>query len=86
MTCYAEPSVPDGFRWRYRRTVSGNRCSGARSIRHGSWFHNCHLTLQEVLYLTYEILRRELPYTSNMNITSLSTRSPTGVCFAERLS
>jgi transposase-like protein len=28
----------------------------------------------------------KLPYTSNMNITSLSTRSPTGVCFAERLS
>jgi hypothetical protein len=59
MTCYAEPTVPDGFRWRCLRMVRGTRCSGARSIRHGCWFHNCHLTLQEVLYLTDVILRRE---------------------------
>jgi hypothetical protein len=28
-------------------------------MRHGSWFQNSKLTLQEVLYLTYDILRRE---------------------------
>jgi hypothetical protein len=39
--------------------VLGTRCSASRSIRHGLWFHNSHLTFQEVLYLTYDILRRE---------------------------
>jgi hypothetical protein len=39
--------------------VAGTRCSGSRSKRHGSWFHGSNLTLQEVLYLTYDILRRE---------------------------
>jgi len=36
--------------------VAGTRCSGSRSIRHGSWFHGSNLTLQEVLYLVYDIL------------------------------
>jgi hypothetical protein len=39
--------------------VAGTRCSESRSIRHGSWFQESKLTLQEVLYLTYDILRRE---------------------------
>jgi len=59
MTWYADPSNLDGFRWRCRRMVAGTRCSGSRSIRHGSWFHGSNLTLHEVLYLTYNILRRE---------------------------
>jgi hypothetical protein len=29
------------------------------SIRHGSWFQKSKLTFQEVLYLTYNILRHE---------------------------
>jgi hypothetical protein len=37
----------------------GTRFSASRSIRQGSWFHNFHLTFQEILYLTYDILRRE---------------------------
>ena len=52
MTCYADPNIPGGFRWRCRRMVAGTRCFRSRSIRHGSWF-------QEGLYLTYHILRRE---------------------------
>jgi hypothetical protein len=39
--------------------VAGTRCSGSRSIRHGSWFQQSILTPQEVLYLTYDILRCE---------------------------
>ena len=59
MTWYADPSVIDGFRWRCRRMVAGTRCHGSRSARHGSWFQKSKLTLQEVMYLTYGILRRE---------------------------
>ena len=59
MTWYADPNVLDGFRWLCRRMVAGTRCSGSRSIRHGLFFQGSNLTLQEVLYLTYEILRRE---------------------------
>jgi transposase-like protein len=39
--------------------VGGTRCYGSRSIRHGSCFQQSNLALQEVLYLTYDILRRE---------------------------
>ena len=59
MTWYAKLNIPYGFRWRCRRRVAGKRCSGSRSIRHGSWFQQSHLTLEEVLYFTYDILRRE---------------------------
>jgi len=59
MTWHADTSAVDGFRWRCRRMVAGNRCSGSRSIRHGSWFQRSKLTLQEVLFLTYDILSRE---------------------------
>ena len=59
MTWYADPSKLDDFKWRCRRMVAETRCSGSRSIRHGSWFHGSNLTLQEVLYLTHDILHRE---------------------------
>jgi transposase-like protein len=59
MTWYAEPSIPEGFRWRCRKMVAGVRCSGARSIRHGSWFQGSNLTFQEVLEITYDIVCRE---------------------------
>jgi hypothetical protein len=39
--------------------VAGTRYHGSRSIGHGSWFKESKLTFQEVLYLTYDILRRE---------------------------
>ena len=58
MTWHADPTALDRFRWRCRRGA-GTRCSGYRSIRHGPWFQGSHLTLQEVLYLTYDILRRK---------------------------
>ena len=59
MTWYTDPSKLDGFRWRCHRMVAGTRCSGSKSIRHRSWFHGSNLTLQEVLYLMYNILCHE---------------------------
>ena len=59
MTCCPDSSKADGFRWRCRRMVAGTRCSASRSIRYGSLFQRSHLTLQEVFYLTFDILRRE---------------------------
>jgi hypothetical protein len=59
MTWYAEPYIPGSFRWRCRRRVAAKIYSGSGSIRQGSWFHHGHLTLQEVLYLTNDNLRRE---------------------------
>ena len=59
MTWYAAPNIPAGNTWRYRRRVVGKRCSGSKSIRHGSWAQHSHHTLHDVLYITYDILRRE---------------------------
>ena len=73
-TWHADPTALDRFRWRCRRMGARTRCSGSRSITHGSWFQGSHLTLQEVLYLTYDILRREPANKSNANITSPITR------------
>jgi transposase-like protein len=53
-----DASVSDGFR-RCRRMVGGVRCSVSKSIRHPPWFQNSHLTFQEILFLTYDILCRE---------------------------
>jgi hypothetical protein len=33
-------------------------CSESKSIKHGSWFQHSNLTFQEVLLLTYDIVRR----------------------------
>jgi hypothetical protein len=59
MSWCVDAGKPDGFRWRCRKMVRGSKCSGSRSIRHGTLFQNSHLTFKEVLYLTYDILRRE---------------------------
>jgi hypothetical protein len=59
MTWSAQPNIPEGFRWRYRRKVDGVKCSESRSIKHGSWFQQSNLTFQEILYLTYDIVGRE---------------------------
>ena len=60
ITSYGDPSKLDGFRSRCRRMVAGTECSGSRSIIHGSWCHGSNLTLQETLYLTYDILPFQL--------------------------
>jgi len=59
MTWCADSTTSDGFRWRCRRKVAGAKCSQSKAIRHGSWFQQSRLTFQEVLHLTYDIVRRE---------------------------
>ena len=46
-----------GLRWRCRRR-SVAVCSESKSIKHGSWFQHTNLTFQEVMFLTYDIVRR----------------------------
>ena len=58
MTC-AHTSSTEGFRWRCRRKVAGAKRSESRSIKHGSWFQQNNLTFQEILFLTYDIVRYE---------------------------
>jgi len=48
----------DGFRWRCRRK-SVVMCSESKSIKHSSRFQHTNLTFQEVLFLTYDIVRHE---------------------------
>jgi len=55
----AEPSIPEGFRWRCLRKVAGVKCSASRSIRTGSWLQQSTLTFREVLLVTYGIVCRE---------------------------
>jgi len=59
MVWSADPNIREGFRWQCRRKVGGAKCSESRSIKHGSWFHLSNLTFQEILFLTYDIVRRE---------------------------
>jgi len=59
MTWSAEPSIPEGFRWRCRRKVAGVKCSKSKSIKAGTWFQQSNLTFREVLLITYDIVRRE---------------------------
>jgi hypothetical protein len=51
--------IPEGFLWRYRKRVGGAMCNESLSIKHGSWFHQSHLTFLEILLLTYDIVHRE---------------------------
>jgi hypothetical protein len=57
-------NATDGYKWMCQKVPHGCRCNGSRSIRHSKWFSRSHLTLQEVLNLTYHIVRR-LPAASN---------------------
>ena len=57
MTWCAEPKTKDGFRLRCRRRAAVV-CSETKSIRHGPWLQQSKLTLQEVMYLTYDIVHR----------------------------
>jgi hypothetical protein len=56
MTWCADPKR-DGFRWRCRRRSVV--CSESKSIKHGSWFQHTNLTFQEIMFLTYDIVRHE---------------------------
>jgi len=59
MTCSAEPSTPEGFRWRCLRKVAGIKCSESSSIKYGSWFRQSNLTFRDILLVTYDIVCRE---------------------------
>ncbi|KFM72405.1 hypothetical protein X975_25370, partial [Stegodyphus mimosarum] len=37
--------------------MSGNECGSQKSIRYGSWFCNSKLRMDEIFFLTYEMLR-----------------------------
>jgi len=56
MTWCANPKF-NSFRWRCRRRSVAVR-SESKSIKHGSWFQHTNLTFQEVMFLTYDIVRR----------------------------
>ena len=58
MTWSSDGHRKDGYRWRCRKRTSSFMCSVSASIRHGSWFRQCNLTLMEVMFLTYDIVRR----------------------------
>jgi hypothetical protein len=47
----------DRFIWACRRRAA-TVCNHLKCIKHGSWFQHYHLTFQEVLFLTYDIVRR----------------------------
>jgi hypothetical protein len=58
MTWCADPKRKDGFRWRCcRKSVAV--CSESKSIKHALWFQHSNLTFQEVMFLTYDIVRRK---------------------------
>jgi len=59
MTWFTEANIPDVFRWWYRRKFAGAKCSDSRTIKHGSWFQQRNVTFQEILYSTYDIVRRD---------------------------
>jgi hypothetical protein len=58
MSWCVHASVRDSFRWRCRRKTSASRCNVSTSIRHGSWYTRSNLNFMEVLFLTYDIVRR----------------------------
>jgi len=57
LTWCAEPKWKDCFSWRCRRRAAVV-CSETKSISHVSWFQQSKLTLQEVMYFTYDIVPR----------------------------
>jgi len=53
--------VSDNFRWRCEKRVAGKKCRASASIRLGSWFQQSNLTLQEIVLITYDIVRQDKP-------------------------
>jgi len=59
MTWSAIRNITEGFRWRCQRSVAGIRCNQSVSIKLGSWFQQSNFIVQEILLITYDIVRRE---------------------------
>ena len=59
MTCSADSTHSEGFRWWCQRRVVGVRCNQSASIKEGSWYQESKLTLHEILLITYDTVRRE---------------------------
>jgi len=76
----AEPSIPEGFRWRCRRKVAGVKCS--KSIKAGTWFQQSNLTFRKVLLITYDIVHRETAPLPKKNMASVQIPSLTWACSA----
>ena len=47
----------DGFKYDCRGGQAVKRYRVEQSIRHGSWFEKSNLTLQEIMKITYYVLR-----------------------------
>ena len=58
MTWCTDPKCKDSFRWRCH-CKSAAVCSKPKSIKHASWFQHSNITFQEVMFLTYDIVRHE---------------------------
>lgn len=43
----------DGYKWECRRQINNKRHKVEKSIRAGSWFEKCNMTLEEILKFTY---------------------------------
>jgi len=59
MTWSADSTHSEGFRWWCQRRVAWVRCNQSAPIKVGSWFQQSKLTLQEILLITYDTVRRE---------------------------
>jgi hypothetical protein len=57
MTCFVRPQRKDGFMWRCQSRAVTVR-SEFKYIKNGSWFQHSNLISLEVLFLTYDIVRR----------------------------
>jgi hypothetical protein len=84
MTWYAEPSVPDGFKWRCRRMVRGNRCFWSRSSCPALGSIGVNSPSRRFWTSHKTSCAAKLPTTSNTNITSVNKPSRTGVCSADK--
>jgi hypothetical protein len=58
--------------------------SETKFIRHGSWFQQSKLTLQEVMYLKYDIVRRVPAHIIHKELPSVPIQSRNGACLSER--
>ena len=50
-------NISDGFIWSCRKTVKYVECGFQKSIRFDSWFRGSNLKLEEIVLLTYELVR-----------------------------
>ena len=66
----------DGYQWTCRRMNSASACCASTSIRHGSGFRQSKLNFMEVLFITYDIVRRVAARTiQQKHICSIDTRN-----------